>query len=209
MTELRVYLKIESLRRQFAAYMGSPTRGRGYVPLEGMHSLIVEIAPALAIHKVIDLALKSVPEAEPGMLYVERQYGILELHSTDMAELDAAGGAILAGIGANASEQLKPQVLYTDIVEAVTDQHAVILNRNRDASMILPGECLLLVEMAPALFAAFAANEAETVAPKLTLVDCQMIGATGRVFLSGTRADAERAKAHILASLASIEGREK
>ena len=77
MTELRVYLKIERLRRQFAAYMGSPTRGRGYVPLEGMHSLIVEIAPALAIHKVIDLALKSVPEAEPGMLYVERQYGIL------------------------------------------------------------------------------------------------------------------------------------
>ena len=46
MAELRVYLKIESLRRQFAAYMGSPTRGRGYVPLEGTHSLIVEIAPA-------------------------------------------------------------------------------------------------------------------------------------------------------------------
>ena len=51
MTELRVYLKIERLRRQFAAYMGSPTRGRGYVPLEGMHSLIVEIAPALAIQR--------------------------------------------------------------------------------------------------------------------------------------------------------------
>ena len=67
---------------------------------------------------MIDLALKSVPEAEPGMLYVERQYGILELHSTDMADLDAAGSAILAGIGANAAEQLKPQVLYTDIVEA-------------------------------------------------------------------------------------------
>ena len=48
-----------------------------------MHSLIVEIAPALAIHRVIDLALKSVPEAEPGMLYVERQFGILELHSMD------------------------------------------------------------------------------------------------------------------------------
>ena len=88
----------------------------------------------------------------------------------------------------------------------MTDQHAVILNRNRDASMILPGECLLLVEMAPALFAAFAANEAEKVAPKLTLVDCQMIGATGRVFLSGTRADAERANAHILASLRRSRG---
>ena len=155
------------------------------MPLEGMHSLIVEIAPALAIHRVIDFALKSVPNAEPGMLYVERQFGILELHSMDAADLEAAGNAILDGIGAKATDQLRPHVLYTDIIAEVTDQHAVITNRNRDASMILPGECLLLVEMVPALFAAVAANEAERVAPKLTLVDCQMIGASGRVFMSG------------------------
>jgi hypothetical protein len=207
MTELRVYLKIESLRRQFAAYMASPTRGRGYVPIEGMHSLIVEIAPALAIHRVIDLALKSAPEAEPGMLYVERQFGILELHSMEPADLDAAGAAILSGIGARASDQLKPQVLYTEIVEEVTDQHAVILNRNREASMILPGECLLLVEMMPALFAAFAANEAEKAAPEITLVDCQMIGASGRLFVSGGRAELEKARGRIIEMLASVEGR--
>jgi hypothetical protein len=207
MTELRVYLKIESLRRQFAAYMGSPTRGRGYVPLEGMHSLIVEIAPALAIHRVIDLALKSVPAAEPGMLYVERQFGILELHSLNIADLDAAGQSILDGIDAREADQLQPQVLYSDIVDAVTDHHAVILNRNREASMILPGECLLLVEMAPALFAAVAANEAEKAAPRLTLVDCQMIGASGRVFVSGERADMEAARERILATLASVKGR--
>ncbi len=209
MTELRVYLPIESLGRQFAAYMGSPTRARGYVPLEGMHSLIVEIAPALAIHRVADFALKSVPNAEPGMLYVERQFGILELHATEMADLEAAGRAILDGIGARASDQLRPHVLYTDIVSEITDQHAVILNRNRDASMILPGECLLLVEMVPALFAAVAANEAERASPNLTLVDCQMIGASGRVFMSGTIADAERARDRILTTLATIEGREK
>jgi hypothetical protein len=207
MTELRVYLKIESLRRQFAAYMGSPTRGRGYVPLEGTHSLIVEIAPALAIHRVIDLALKSVPAAEPGMLYVERQFGILELHSLNLADLDAAGRSILEGIGAREADQLQPQVLYTDIVDAVTDHHAVILNRNREASMILPGECLLLVEMAPALFAAVAANEAEKAAPRLTLVDCQMIGASGRVFVSGERTDMEAARERILATLAAVKGR--
>lgn len=207
MTELRVYLKIESLRRQFAAYMASPTRARGYVPIEGMHSLIVEIAPALAIHRVIDFALKSVPDAEPGMLYTERQFGILELHSMDMSQLEAAGAAILNGIGAKASDQLKPHVVYTDIVENVTDQHAVILNRNREASMILPGESLLLVEMVPALFAAYAANEAEKAAPGLTLVDCQMIGASGRVFVSGRRADMAKARARITETLSAIEGR--
>jgi hypothetical protein len=188
--------------------MASPTRARGYVPIEGMHSLIVEIAPALAIHRVMDLALKSVPEAEPGMLYTERQFGILEVHSTDMAHLDAAGRAILDGIDAKESDQLKPQVLYTEIVDEVTDQHAVILNRNREASMILPGECLLLVEVVPALFAAYAANEAEKAAPALTLVDCQMIGASGRVFLSGPSGDAEAARRQILSALAAIEGRQ-
>jgi hypothetical protein len=206
-TELRVYLLIENLRRQFAAYMASPTRARGYVPVEGMHSLIIELAPALAIHRVMDLAVKSVPEAEPGMLYVERQFGILELHDSDLKRLKRAGEAVLAGIGAAASDQLKPKVLYTDIVDDVTDQHAVILNRNRDASMILPGENLLLVEVVPALFAAVAANEAEKAAPDATLVDCQMIGASGRLFISGKRASIAGARDHILHTLAGIPGR--
>jgi hypothetical protein len=206
-SELRVYLLIENLRRQFAAYMASPTRARGYIPIEGMHSLIVEIAPALAIHRVMDLAVKAVPETEPGMLYVERQFGIVELHDTDLHRLKHAGQSVLNGIGARATDQLKPRVLYTDIVEEVTDQHAVILNRNREASMILPGESLLLVEIVPALFAAIATNEAEKAAPDATLVDCQMIGASGRVFISGNRATITRARDHILKILAAIPGR--
>ena len=207
MTELRVYLLIENLRRQFAAYMASPTRARGYVPVEGMHSLIIEIAPALAIHRVMDLAVKSVSEAEPGMLYVERQFGILELHDSDLERLKRAGQAVLKGIAAAPSDQLKPRVLYTDIVDDVTDQHAVILNRNREASMILPGESLLLVEVVPALFAAVAANEAEAAAPACTLVDCQMIGASGRLFISGERGNIALARDHILQMLAGISGR--
>ena len=142
------------------------------------------------------------------MLYVERQFGILELHDGDLSRLEAAGQAVLDGIGARAGDQLKPQVLYTDIIDKVTDQHAVMLNRSREASMMLPGECLLLVEMAPALFAGVAANEAERVAPDATLVDCQMIGASGRLFMSGTRSDMEVARQGILAVLGGIEGRQ-
>lgn len=208
MAELRVYLKIESLQRQFAAYMGSPTRARGYVPLEGMHSLIVEIAPGLAIQRVIDLALKSVPEIEPGLLFVERQFGILELHAEDPALLETAGAAVLKGIGAKATDQLKPRIMYTDIIEDVADQHAVILNRTRDASMLLPGQSLLLLEMTPALFAAVAANEAERSSPDITLVDVQMIGAAGRVFVAGSTDAVTRARTRIVDVLADIEGRE-
>ncbi len=209
MADMRVYLRLENLQRQFAAYLATPVRGRGYVPLEGIHSLIVEIAPALAIHRVTDLALKNVPNAEPGILYVERQFGILEVHSFEADDLEKAGEAILEGIGAKAADQLKPKILYTDIIEEVTDRHAVILNRNRDASMILPGESLVLVEMMPALFAAHAVNEAEKVAPNVTIVDIQMIGATGRVFLSGSTQDVKTACDHMVKVLEAVKGREE
>ena len=207
-TELRVYLPIHDLRKQFAAYMGTPTRARGYPPYEGDHALIVEVAPALAIERVIDLALRSVPSVEPGILYVERQYGVLELHSRDAEEVRRAGEAILAGTGSSADDQLRPRVLYHDIIEDVTDQHAVILNRTRQASMVIPGQSLLVYEMVPALFAAVAANEAERVAPGITLVDVSMIGAAGRLFLAGSTADVTTARDRITELLESVVGRE-
>jgi hypothetical protein len=207
MTELRVYLLVKDLGRQFAAYMSTPTRARGYPPMAGEHSLIIEVAPALAIHRICDLALKQMPDMEPGLLYTERQYGILELHSSDLAELGQAGKAILEGIGCRPEDQLKPRTLYCDIIENVSDQHAIILNRTREASMLLPGKSLLVYELEPALFATVAANEAERAAPGITLVDVQMIGASGRVFLAGTRAQCESARDSIDKVLGSVIGR--
>jgi hypothetical protein len=207
MTELRVYLLIESLARQFAAYMSTPMRARGYPPLEGEHSLIVEVAPALAIHRICDLALKSAPDMEPGLLYVERQYGLLELHSADLDALKRAGDVILAGIGRKAQDQLKPRTLFADIIEEVADQHAIVLNRTRDASMLLPGKSLLLYELEPALFVTVAANEAEKAAPGITLVDVQMIGAAGRLFISGSTRECELARDRIDAVLGAVDGR--
>jgi hypothetical protein len=207
MTELRVYLLVEDLQPQFAAYMSTPMRARGYPPFEGETSLIVEVAPALAIHRMCDLALKAVPELEPGLLFTERQFGVLELHGKDRTLLERAGEAILKGLGANADHHLKPKTLFSDIIEDLADQHAIILNRTREASMILNGQSLLVYEMAPALFAAVAANEAEKAAPSLTLVDVQMIGASGRVFLAGEAEDLKRARQRIDEVLAAVEGR--
>lgn len=209
MTELRVYLPIEDLQPQFAAYMAAPTRARGYPPMQGDHSLIVEVAPALSIHRVLDLALKAAPDMEPGILFTERIFGLLELHDKEKGRVDAAGKAILKGIGAKATDQLAPSTLYTDIIEDISDQHAIILNRMRNASMILPGQSLLLYEMAPALFAAVAANEAEKAAPSATIVDVQMMGASGRIFLAGESADLKKAQKQIDRTLSAIKGRAK
>lgn len=206
--ELRVYLLICDLQRQFASYMATPTRARGYPPFEGDHALIVEVAPGLAIERVTDLALRAVPSVEPGILFVERQFGVLEIHGSELADVERAGRAILEGLNAKASDQLRPRTLYSDVIEDITDQHAVIINRNRQASMILPGETLLVYEVTPALFAAVAANEAERAAPGVTLVDVSMIGAAGRIYLSGQTDDVLVAQDKIATVLGSVEGRD-
>jgi hypothetical protein len=206
--ELRVYLLLEDLQRQFAAYLGTPTRARGYPPFEGQHSLIVEVAPGLAIERVIDLALRAVPSVEPGILFVERQFGVLEVHSTDLDDVRRAGAAILHGLGAVPADQLRPKVLYSDVIEDITDQHAVIVNRNRQASMVLPGETLLVYEMTPALFATAAAQAAEKVAPGITLVDVSMIGAAGRVYMAGSTEEVLVARDEITRVLGELEGRD-
>lgn len=208
MTELRVYLPIEDLQPQFAAYLSSPTRARGYPPFTGQSSLIIEVAPALSIHRITDLALKEAPDLEPGILFTERQFGLLELHADRREEVEAAGRAILEGIGAKPEDQLAPKILYHDIIEDLSDQHAIILNRSRDGSILVPGVALLIYEMAPALFACVAANEAEKAAPGATINDVQMMGATGRIFMSGSLADMKVARDTITKRLEAIEGRE-
>jgi hypothetical protein len=189
--------------------MGTPSRARGYPPFEGQHSLIVEVAPGLAIERVIDLALRAVPAVEPGILFVERQFGVLEVHAADLDDVRRAGTAILEGLGASAADQLRPRVLFSDVIEDVTDQHAVIVNRTRQASMLMPGQTLLVYEMTPALFATVAANAAEKVAPGVTLVDVSMIGAAGRVYMAGSTADVLRARDEITRVLTAVEGREQ
>lgn len=207
MTELRVYLPIYDLQPQFAAYLSTPTRARGYPPFEGEHSLIIEVAPALSIHRICDLALKAAPDMEPGILFTERQFGLMELHSSSRDDLAAAGEAVLKGIGAKAEDQLAPVTLFHDIVEDISDQHAIILNRSRDASMLLPGTSLLVYEMMPALFACVAANEAERAAPDVTINDVQMMGASGRIFMSGRSDSLKVARKAIADTLKKVKGR--
>ncbi len=207
MAELRVYLPINDLQPQFAAYLSTPMRARGYPPFQGQHSLIIEVSPALAIHRISDIAMKKAPEMEPGILFTERHYGLLELHSSDRNQLEIAGKAILEGVGAEAKDQLAPTILFEDIIEDLSDQHAIILNRSRNASILVPGTSLLLFEMSPALFACVAANEAERAAPRAILNDVQMMGASGRIFMSGTTDDMVIARDVIIKTLKSVEGR--
>jgi hypothetical protein len=207
MTELRVYLPIQKLQPQFAAYLATPLRARGYPPYEGQNSLIIEVSPALAIHRLADLALKESPDIELGILFTERQFGLLELHSDNLEKLQKLGKVVLEGINAKPSDQLIPKILFYDIIENLSDQHAIILNRSRDASILVPGVSLLIFEMEPALFACVAANEAERAAPNAVINDVQMMGASGRIFMSGTTEEMQKACTAIKNTLLKVEGR--
>jgi hypothetical protein len=207
--ELRVHLLLVDLQPQFAAWLGTPTRARGYPPYAGQHALVVEVAPGLAIHRVADLALRAAPAVEPGILFVERQFGVLEVHADALGDVEAAQAAILAGLGAAQADRLRPDVLYSDVIDDVSDTHAVIVNRTREGSMLLPGQSLLVHEVTPALFTALAANEAEKAAPGVTLVDVSMIGAAGRLYLGGGATDVATAREAVGAALAAVDGRDR
>ena len=195
--------------RQFAAYLGTPTRARGYPPIEGDNALIVEVAPALAIERITDLALRSVPEIEPGILYVERQFGVLEVHHADQALVDRAGAAILEGIGATPADALRPHILYADVIEDITDQHAVIINRNREASMVLPGRDAAGVRDDAGAVRGRGRQRGRAGRARGDTGDVSMIGAAGRIYISGPTESVVRARDEITRELLeSVEGRE-
>ena len=73
--------------------------------------------------------------------------------------------------------------------------------------MILPGPSLLLIECVPALFGAFVANEAERAQPGNSLVECRMIGASGRVYMAGEPGPLRETLAHVSEALAALPGR--
>ncbi len=188
MAQLRSFIFIDQLQPQTMCYLG--TWVRGALPRRNLAAQVIEVAPALDVEPLTDIALKHA-RVQAGILVVERQYGYLEVHgSTD--EVKAAADAVLDALGAAAAAVTPPTVLASRIVTSLDHQHAFLLNRNRIGSMALPGQSLFVLEMQPASYAILATNEAEKAAD-ITVVDYRMIGATGRVYLTGREADVRHA----------------
>jgi ethanolamine utilization microcompartment shell protein EutS len=196
--ELRSFIFLDRLQPQTMCYLGTWIRGR--LPRSGMAAQIIEVAPGLDIEPLTDVALKHAGVAA-GILVVERQFGYLEIHGgTD--EVRAAGGAVLDSLGASARDATRPEVLASKIITMLDPQHAFLVNRNKIGSMALAGESLFVMEVRPASYAILATNEAEKAA-SIKVVDYRMIGATGRVYLSGSEADVRQAADAAEAALGS------
>lgn len=204
-TELRSYVFLDNLQPQHAAFLG--TVAGGFLPLPGDASLWIEISPGIEINRITDVALKST-DVRPGMQVIERLYGLLEIHSPSQASVRAAGAAILEELGVVESERLKPKVISSQIIRNVDPHQTQLINRVRHGQMIMAGQTLYVMEVAPAAYAALAANEAEKRA-NLNILEVRAIGSFGRIYLGGEERDIMAGYQAAIDAIEGISGREQ
>jgi hypothetical protein len=203
--ELRSYVFIDSLQPQHAAYIG--TVALGFLPLPGDTSLWIEISPGIEINRITDVALKAAV-VRPGVQFVERLYGLLEVHSNRQGETRAAGKAILDALGVRQQDCLKPQIVSSQIIRNIDAHQAQLINRTRRGQLILAGQTLYVLEVQPAAYAALAANEAEKAA-LINILQVQAVGSFGRLYLGGEERDIMAASRAALATMENVIGRQQ
>ena len=199
--ELRTYVFLDSLQPQLAAYMG--TVSQGFLPIPGDACLWLEVSPGMAVHRVTDIALKA-STVRLGQMIVERAFGSLALYHRDQSNVLHSGDVVLEAIGNRIEQRSRCEVSWTEIIRAITPDHAVLINRqNRRGSMIQAGMSMFILETEPAGYVLIAANEAEK-ASNITVVDVKAVGAFGRLTLAGKEGDVEEAAAAAMRAIHNI-----
>jgi ethanolamine utilization microcompartment shell protein EutL len=200
---LRAYAFIDRMQPQCAAHIAATSPGD--VPLAGMAELYIEMAPGNEVFRAADIALKAAG-VRPALQIIEREFGLLEIHSEQQAEVLASGQAILDDLGMTAADRLRPSLASMQFITNVHPYQAQLLNKWRKGSMLLPGQSLLILEVAPAAYIAIAANEAEKAA-SITVIELRAVGRFGRMFLAGTESEVEAARDAAVGALDAVEGR--
>ena len=201
---LRTYVFLDDLQPQLAAFIG--TTARGFLPVAGVASMFIETAPGLIINRIMDVALKAT-RCTPAIMVVERAFGLLEIHDHDKGQVQLGGQAVLQHLGLEEHDRLRPRVVSDQVIRAVESYHAQLINKIRYGDMLLPGESLLILETEPAGYVAFACNEALKAA-RIKLIDAQLFGAYGRLYLSGPEAQIDAARSAAVGGLGTMRGRE-
>ena len=199
--ELRTYIFLDSLQPQLAAYMG--TVSQGFLPIPGDACLWLEVSPGMAVHRVTDIALKA-STVRLGQMVVERAFGSLAMYHRDQSNVLHSGEVVLEAIGSSIEQRSRCEVTWTEIIYAITPDHAVLINRlNRRGSMIQAGMSMFILETEPAGYVLIAANEAEK-ASNITVVDVKAVGAFGRLTLAGKEGDIDEAAAAAMRAVGQI-----
>jgi len=201
--DLRTFNYIDSLQLQMASYMC--TISKGYFPVGGQSCAIVEIAPGIEINRLTDIALKSTGVV-PGIQVVERSFGMLEVHSDDQGDTKEAGEAILRELELTEDDRMKPKIMTSQLIKNISDYHAQLINKVRFGNMVLRGDTLFVLELEPAGYAFYAANEAEKAA-NINIINVTGYGKFGRIYIAGKESEVLVAKETVESKLEDITGR--
>ena len=204
MIDLRTYVFLDSLQLQMASFLC--TVSRGYFPVGGQACSIVEISPGIEINRLTDIALKAT-KVTPGIQVVERLFGLLEVHSDSQGDARQAGQAILKELGLTEYDRMKPRVLTSQLIKNISDHHAQMINKVRFGNMVLRGDTLYVLEIVPAGYAYYAANEAEK-ASRINIINVSGFGSFGRIYIAGEESEVLVSKDIVEQRLADITGRE-
>jgi len=200
--QLRAYCYLDRMQPQYAAFIGTITQGD--LPVEGMASLYVEMAPGNWVFRVVDIAVKAT-DAKPGAQIVEREFGMFEIHSLSQEDVLQAGLMVLRELGLKETDRKKPEIASLQVITNVNPYQAQLLNRFARGMMLVPGQTMLVLECAPAAYINLAANEAEKAAP-VNLMHISSVGRFGRLWMAGTEADILAAREAAVKALGSVEG---
>lgn len=200
--QLRAYCYLDRMQPQYAAFVGTITQGD--LPIEGMASLYVEMAPGNWVFRVVDIAVKAT-DAKPGAQIVEREFGMFEIHSLSQEDVIQAGQMVLQQLGLKVTDRKKPEIASLQVITNVNPYQAQLLNRFARGMMLVPGQTMLVMECAPAAYINLAANEAEKAAP-VNLMHISSVGRFGRLWMAGTEADILAARDAAVNALNEVEG---
>ena len=190
------------MQPQYAAFVGTITQGD--LPVEGMASLYVEMAPGNWVFRVVDIAVKAT-DVRPGAQIVEREFGMFEIHSLSQEDVIQAGQMVLMQLGLKETDRKKPEIASLQVITNVNPYQAQLLNRFCRGMMLVPGQTMLVLECAPAAYINLAANEAEKAAA-VSLMHISSVGRFGRLWMAGTEADILAARDAAVNALNSLEG---
>jgi hypothetical protein len=185
MVELRTYSYLDSLQLQMASFIAGVSKG--YFPVADQACCVVEISPGIEINRLTDIAVKTT-DVKPGLQIVERLFGLLEVHSHSQADARQSGAAILKALGLREEDRMKPNILTSQLIRHIDDHHAQLINRVRHGNMVLKGNTLYILEIEPAGYAYYAANEAEK-ASHINIIEVVGFGRFGRIYIAGDEAE--------------------
>jgi len=136
---------------------------------------------------------------------VEREYGTLEIHGFYQEGVIVAGRQSLAKFGLTEADRWKPEVVSVKTVTGVDAWQAQLVNQASRGGLLLRGQTLCVIEVAPAGYVMLAANEAEKAA-EITLVHYQPSGKFGRLYIAGTESAVRVARDAAVTAINSLPG---